>query len=312
MELDNSKIMECDQNPERLSCTGMIPISDLGAGEYCGMAGGLYPDGSNVIPEDHLKAGLNLATQIQPLGPDGLSDAEGKIVFLAVGMSNTGLYFDAFKEQTSRFKDYNPQVCMVNGALEGKDINNVLTATDSYWRFVFHQLKKAHVDALQVQVIWFMQAQLAPGIAANEGLSHMDIMTQKYTAAMHVLRSLFPNIKQVFSSAREYGGYSAPGLGNPEPYAYLTGWAWKKLIELQITGHPDLVYEGPAAKAPWLAWSNYFWADGKSLRSDGLNWIFPDDFEEDGVHPSPKGRLKAGSILFDFFSKDATTSWFRK
>lgn len=312
MELDDTQNMEDGQNPERLSFTGLIPLSDLGSGEYNGMSGGLYPNGSNDIPENHLRAGLNAASQIQPLRSDGIPDPEGKIVFLAVGMSNTGLYFDAFRDQASRFKDYNPQVCMVNGALEGKDIDNVLTATDPYWRFVFHQIKKAHVNALQVQAIWFMQAQLVTGITVGEGLGHMDIMTQKYIAAIHVLRSLFPNLKQVFSSAREYGGYSAPGLGNPEPYAYLTGWAWKKLIELQINGDPQLQFEGPLAKAPWLAWSNYFWADGGTLRSDGLNWIFPDDFEADGVHPSTKGKLKAGSILFDFFSKDATTSWFRK
>lgn len=38
--------------------TGLIPIQDLGVGYYAGTyQGGLYPGGSNVPPNGHLKKG---------------------------------------------------------------------------------------------------------------------------------------------------------------------------------------------------------------------------------------------------------------
>lgn len=292
--------------------TGLIPLTDLGTAFYCDMQGGLYPMGSNEMPEQHKEAGLRMADIIQPLDKDGQANPHGQIVFLAVGMSNTGLYFDTFRALVTDFEDLNLQVLMVNGALEGKDISNVLTHDDPYWRYVLHRLKGANASPLQVQAIWFMQAQLEPNIPPDEGLQHIESMCEKYIAAMLVLRFLFPNLKQVFSSGREYGGYGAPNKGNPEPYAYYTGWAWKRIIERQIQGDPRLEFEGLNAKTAWLAWSNYFWADGVTPRSDGLTWIYPDDFEADGVHPSPSGKQKAGQLIQSFFLTSQTTSWFRK
>jgi hypothetical protein len=44
---------------------------------------------------------------------------------------------------------------------------------------------------------------------------------------------------------------------------------------------------------------------------DGLNWICPDDYEPDGIHPSIAGRMKVARKLFEFFSADETTiPWF--
>src|SRR5262249_44657591 len=47
------------------------PLPELGAGEYQGFKGGLYPDGKNERPAAHEAAGVALARQVRPLGADG-------------------------------------------------------------------------------------------------------------------------------------------------------------------------------------------------------------------------------------------------
>ena len=41
--------------------TGMIPLTDLGAGLYQGVQGGLYPGGANTRPPAHDAAGVAIA-----------------------------------------------------------------------------------------------------------------------------------------------------------------------------------------------------------------------------------------------------------
>src|SRR6266478_6582371 len=55
-----------------LTRTGNIPLPDLGAGLYQGFQGGLYPNGSDIIPESHAAAGLAQAAQVQPLNSAGV------------------------------------------------------------------------------------------------------------------------------------------------------------------------------------------------------------------------------------------------
>src|SRR5207249_5653154 len=88
-------------------------------------------------------------------------------------------------------------------------------------------------------------------------------------------------------------------------------WSVKRLIEDQINGDTSLRFKGLHPRAPWLAWGPYFWADGLKRRSDGLIWKCPDDYLQDGTHPSIKGRRKVAKMLLQFFSTDSTTvPWF--
>ena len=65
------------------------PLNDLGAGTYLGFEGGLYENGTNQPPADHLSVGLARKALVRPLDTNGSPSATGKIVLLSIGMSNT-------------------------------------------------------------------------------------------------------------------------------------------------------------------------------------------------------------------------------
>src|SRR4030095_4892997 len=72
-----------------LTSTGNIPLNELTV-PYQECQGGLYPNGANNRPAAHLNAGLQIANQIRPLNALGqIDDADGKIVLVSIGMSNT-------------------------------------------------------------------------------------------------------------------------------------------------------------------------------------------------------------------------------
>src|SRR5262249_45327745 len=73
----------------RRDSTGLTPLPDLGKGIYKGEQGGLYPGGENMPPPSHAKAGLKIAGEIRPLDVEGRESANGKIVMVSTGMSNT-------------------------------------------------------------------------------------------------------------------------------------------------------------------------------------------------------------------------------
>lgn len=291
--------------------TGLIPINDLGAGFFAGMQGGLYGKGSNIIPDAHLNSGLTQASAIQPLDAQGNPSPNGRIGFISMGMSNANQFFGVFMSLSRNQANLNPQITMVNGATGGFDIDAMLDFQGEYWTRVDQKMNQAGLSNNQVQVIWFMQAKHILGIPANEGIEHIEITEEKFLRAFQYLKQRYPNLRQIFCSGRDYGGYSLPNRGNPEPYGYYTGWAFRKLVERQMNGDPQLSYEGENPRTAWLAWADYAWADGKNLRSDGLNWLCPDDYEDDGVHPNNQGRAKFARRLLNFFESDSTTHWYR-
>ena len=71
--------------------TGRVPLTDLGAGLYLGQfEGGLYPNGSNTLPDAQMQAGLAAASAIVPRDVSGNPDPQGgKVILLSIGMSNT-------------------------------------------------------------------------------------------------------------------------------------------------------------------------------------------------------------------------------
>jgi hypothetical protein len=291
-------------------CRGYPPIPDLGTGFFRGLQGGLYPGGQNSRPVDHNAAGLKLAGEIQPLDINGVPDSvSGKIVFLAVGMSNASQEFEKLQFMIDSLPSRNPYLEVVNGA-QGMDITTIQNPDTVYWKNIDTFLLERGLRNPQVQVVWFKQAETRPMFNAPDTSfpGYADYLKEKFKDVIQIITDRFPNTKLCYVASRIYGGYDYL-LGNPEPFAYYQGWAMKRLIEDQLNGDPALVYEGPNRQAPWLSWGTYLWADGLKVRSDGLIWVCPDDYAPDGRHPSdPTGRVKAAQVVFNFLTTDETAA----
>jgi len=292
------------------TCVGLIPLLDLGSSTYLGFPGGLYPDGSNFRPATHNAAGVDIAAQIQPLNGSGIVDTvSGRIVMLSIGMSNAMQEFEYFQAAVNALPNKNPALTVINGAQGGKDIDQILDLANDFWDVLTDTLAARAITDAQVQVIWFKEAEAHP-IVGPTFPGYPNDLKVRFKEAMNVLRARFPNAKLCYLASRIYGNYGTTPL-NLEPFAWYTGWSVKWLIEDQINGDPDLVYNGTDPNSPWLSWGVYLWADGTNPRSDGLTWICPDDYDPDGAHPSIIGREKVAAILMNFFTTDETTTpWF--
>jgi hypothetical protein len=301
-------------NTPKADTPGLKPLTELAKDEYRGFPGGLYPEGSNERPAAHEAAGVKLAAKVHPLDADGKPAADGKIVLVSVGMSNTTQEFRAFQDLAGRDKQKNPNVVLVDGAQGGMTaymiVNPETVRGREYWDKVDQQLKKAGVTAAQVQAAWVKEADANP----NSGFPlYAKTLQGELERIVQVMHNRFPNLKLVYLSSRTYAGFAKSPL-NPEPYAFESGFSVKWLIEKQIKGDKDLNYDPSKGevKAPWLSWGPYLWANGATKNSDGLSYE-ASDFGTDGTHPSPAGQRKVAEQLLKFFKEDTTAKkWFLK
>jgi hypothetical protein len=297
----------------KVDTSKLRPLTELGTGEYHGFQGGLYPGSKNERPAAHEAAGLALAKQVQPLGTDGKPSADGKIVLLSVGMSNTTQEFSAFKGIADSDRDKNPKLVIVDGAQGGMTANRIMDPEDNssgtqFWNVVDRRLKAAGVTREQVQAAWIKQADAGPTQGFPKYAQNLQGELRQIAQLMH---RRFPNLKLVYLSSRTYGGYAKTRL-NPEPYAYESAFAVKWLIEEQLKGDPSLNCESGkgVVKAPWLSWGPYLWANGTTKLADGL-FYEESDFGGDGTHPSASGQRKVAELLVHFFKTDSTAKpWF--
>lgn len=292
--------------------SALIPLDQLGRGEYRGFQGGLYLHGVSERPAGHEAAGRKLAAQIKPLDARGRPDANGKLVLLTVGMSNTAQASAAFKRQADGDPEKNPRLVIINGAQGGMSADRITNPNDGgsgqkYWSEVDRRLAASDVSREQVQAVWMKQAEPGP----TQGFpKYAQKLQADMTEIVGILAKRFPNAKLCYLSPRTYGGYARSRL-NPEPYAYESAFAIKWLIERQLRGG-QLNYDAEkgSVEAPWLSWGAYLWANGSKPNSAGLSFEEA-DFAADGTHESPSGQRKVGEQLLNFFKTDSTTRpWF--
>jgi hypothetical protein len=307
---------------EKVDTSRLIALSDLGDKEYQGFQGGLYPDGKNERPASHTAAGLQLAKQIRPLDANGQPSADGKIVLLGVGFSNTVQAFQGFIQVAQADKEIDPKLVLVNGAVGGMSANMIQNPDDNgrgtlYWTTVDDRLKAAGVTRAQVQVVWIKETNPGPHVGGFP--KYIQALQSELTKIVQHVHRRFPNVKQVFLSSRTYGGWArgraGRGPGNSEPYSYETGFAVKWLLEEQLKGNPELNYDKALGKVtgPWLSWGPYLWANGTVARADGFRFELADFRDDDRMHESPAGQRKVGTLLLQFFKTDPTTrGWFVK
>lgn len=293
------------------------PLIDLGSGEYIrmdgtptGATGGLYPGGVNVRPPAHEAAGVAIAEQILPLDANGNPDpANGKIVMISIGMSNTGVEFRDFLRRAEVDPEVNPQIKFINGAQPGQTAEYWADPNAPTWVTLDNLLAQAGLTPAQVEVAWIKQTLI--GMEPPAFPLEVERLQGYLGDIARNLLINYPNIKIAYFSSRTRS--YAYWIGqDPEPSAYESGFAVKWLVEQQINGDPSLNYD-PAngdVVAPWISWGSYVWIDGENPRSDGRVWL-QEDMIPDCTHPSTLGSTKVGDMLFEFFKFDSTTvGWF--
>lgn len=294
-----------------------VDLPDLGTGSYMGTEGGLYPGGTNVRPPDHEADGLALAQGIVPLDGNGNYDPNGKYVLLSIGVSISRTLFTQFQLTEQVDPTLNPNLVIVNGAIDGTDSPNYASFTDGSWQTILNfYLPYQNVTANQVVAVWLNDPHSQP-----KGTYPLDMSEQEtdVISALQNMQIYFPNLKMAYIESMHYGGYATnnPEI-LPEPYAYETGFAMQSVIADQINGAANLNYNpnnGPVM-APWISWGTYDWAngmlaDGAALAAaTGLEWSCS-DLGPDGVHASTVGKYKDAALLTTFMKSDETVEpWF--
>lgn len=304
-----------------------VPLNDLGTAPWkLGLYGGLYEDGSNVMPPEHFAAGLAFAAKIQPLDAEGQPSPAGKIVFLAVGFDETAKIMQSFLPMAANDArvDRN-RLVILNAARWGADYRFWDEPPDGNPRFAIvnaDTITPAGVTPQQVQVAWIQI--ITDHTGETLGVPNADAYRIKtYIAGtLREMKRQYPNLQIAYLSSRVYGGYAAPGGFNPEPFAFETGYSNRWVITDQIEQarmeHPEWhsdtrvgLIDYRRGIVPWVAWGPYLWANGARPRADGLTWL-PGDFLADGETLSPSGASKGAKLLFDFLLHEPTAkSWFR-
>lgn len=268
---------------------------------------GLFKDGLNQAPSDHINHGITAAQNIYPLNINGLPDPSGKIGVISIGMSNTRMVFGPFMSAANNLSIINPHVAFANTAMASMVADNWNDPSDTPWMTLGDRL--GEIDRKQVQVIWVKMAMMGPQNYPDP----VEYLHQRLSEIVLTAKNQLPNLKIAFISSRTRSydintfGTQQHGL-NSEPYAFLGAFSARRLIEEQInnpvTGRLNLI------SSPYLTWGPYLWIDGQLPRSDGLTWQ-SSDLEPDCTHPSPSGSEKASKQLLNFFiTHPLTSNWF--
>jgi hypothetical protein len=295
-----------DVPPARES-TGMVPLSNADGADYKGNKLGLYGDGQNAPPAEHLKRAQAAAAKVVPLDAKGQTAADGKVVLMSVGMSNTTQEFSRFVQIAKGDAGKARDVVVVDAAQGGRAADDWASARRTQtWEEADRRLGQNGVTPQQVQVLWVKQARKGPA-SLGEFPAHARALEADLKNIVLLAKQRYPNLRLVYLSSRTYAGYAVSPL-NPEPYAYESAFSVQWLIRSQATGEDkDLA----GADVPALLWGPYLWTDGtKGRGQDKLVWEKADT-ANDGTHPSRSGQQKVAELLLEFFKTDPTAKgWF--
>ena len=301
-----------------LLASTLTPLNDLGPREYAyGYVGGLWDEGTNVIPGDHLAAGMQQAALVVPRDRNGNPSANGKIAFISVGSANTQRTFEAFAAKAAGDPRIASDVVLINAAT-AIDARRWGGSWDSNYNRIRSQLlTPAGLTEAQVQVAWIQLSTEYPDPPLPIQNGDAYVLKGWIAESLRALKERYPNLAVAYLSSREYAGYAKTNW-NPEPFAYESGFSVRWVLMGQITymrtgffwdsrvGHLDYT-----RNAPWVTWGPYLWADGANRRSDGVAWT-ESDFVNTGEFLSPQGADKTSAMLLDFLLREPTATWFRK
>src|SRR5262245_48968560 len=251
---------------------GYKPLTEMSAADkHFGEEGGLYGGGRNEPPAAHQQAARDALKQITPLDAQGNPSRDGKVVFVGLGMSNTGAEFFRFQEKLDSDPVKPAHLILVNCCWSAGASS--WAKDGGTWTRALDQFKKANVSPEQVQVAWIKHAEPFPE-PEKARLDHARQLKTDLVISLQLAKKKFPNLKVAYLSSRTYGGYAVNGvrLTNPESFAYESAFAVRWTIQDQMKGDPALNFDAKKGKvfARVLLWGPYLWADGTTPRKDGL------------------------------------------
>jgi hypothetical protein len=292
--------------------TPMVPITDLGTGNYFGTEGGLYGKGHNYPTAQHDSDGVAFAKAIQPLDANGNPSASGKYALVAFGISTLLYEMQSFTPMAMADPSTNSHLVVVNGGEPTANATDFSDLASPFWTTLLDDIvPNAGVTPQQVVAVAFEDIDVFP--TGTYPGDMVQLQGEFETVAQNVLKQ-FPNVKLMYYLPRFYAGYSGTfDRSSPEPYAYEQGFAIQGAVLDQVNGAASLNYNptnGPVM-APWLGYGAYTWANGMIPRSDGLTYNCQ-DLRSDGRHPSVLyGAPKVAAQFLNFFkTNDTTAPWF--
>ncbi|MEW5938334.1 MAG: hypothetical protein AB1750_01620 [Chloroflexota bacterium] len=245
---------------------------------YQGYETGLYPGGSNTIPEAHLEAGIRIAGEIRPLNPEGEADeSNGRILALVLGHSNTHAYFSALQSHfVEHAAELHPRFELLNAAMGGEQLPQIAALEGGVWNRADELTSQPGYSRLQVQALFLHTTY--HGCCNDTGMppeAFHDSMVAMQSDLAKVLRhaiQVYSNLKIAYLTSDGFRYYR-----NFEPHVWREAFAFKWLIETQINGAPDMAFSGTNPRMPWLQWGPYIWDNA-----------WDESYFTDGVHPSEK------------------------
>lgn len=271
---------------------GLKPFPEQGVYERDGKKYecGLYPGGKNEMPAPHRQAGERLAAGIAP------DPKSGKILILAAGHSNPSAYFGAYGtylEEERKKGNVRSEVellsicrggkvtqswaaeCRAKGPKDARPDARVLFLLTTY-----HNASRSRTESL------------SPELFKISFEDRTKAMKEDLKAILQAFAKACPGLKLAYLGCDTWRGNA--GL---EPMVWEEAFAYKGIIEDQIKGDPELAYEGPNRKVPWLAWGGYIWENNPPKAR----------FVGDGVHPSEAGKTFAYGRWHDLLTRDSTS-----
>jgi hypothetical protein len=242
-----------------------------------------------------------LGASLVDTGVPTVTATDGKIVIIAISMSNGRIEFNRFIELYEGHQDVSTEVQLVNCAKGGNALERWLDPAqyDNLWTDCKNLIQAAGHQLDQVKVVWAKDANQFPdGTTLPSDAADYHDLVVNISSISQMIASEFPSVQAVFHSSRIYGGYNARA-DRGEPLSYEGGLAVNEVLRRYK--------DGTLTETPWLGWGPYIWADGITPNGAGILWE-EGDYQPDRIHPNQNGSTKVADALHDHLMQ---FEWYR-
>jgi len=256
-----------------------------------------------MTPEDRYKG---LPGGLVDNGVPVVTPTRGRIVIIAISMSNGQQEFARFIDLFAGDAAVNPAIGLVNCARGGNALESWLQK-QSLWDDCKTAVQNASFGLDQIRVVWAKDADQFTSESSTLPDPDADYfhLIDNISALSQRIGEEFPSTQAIFHTSRIYAGYVAAARqrARGEPISYEGSLAINEVIRRQQRN------ELPGA--PWVGWGPYLWADGTTPNGSGIFWV-REDFEGatgDNPHPSLQGEAKVAEALQAFLLR---FDWYRR